>query len=64
MINIKVDVYGLAKEQSHLTRIQQGDLHVLFNKHEELFSGKLGYYPHRKFHVEIEQGYQPVHARA
>ena len=59
----KVDVDGLAKEQSNLTEIQQEDLHVLFKKHEELFSGKLGYYPHRKFHIEIEQGAQPVHER-
>ena len=30
----KLDVYGLAKEQSYLTEIQQEDLHVLFKKHE------------------------------
>ena len=60
----KVYVDGLAKEKSHLTEIQQEDLHVLFKNHEELFSDKLGYYPHRKFHIEIEQGAQPVHARA
>ena len=47
----KVDVDGLAKYQTHLTEIQQEDLHILFKKHEELFSGKLGYYPHRKFHI-------------
>ena len=60
----KVDLDGLAKEQSHLPEIQQEDLHILFKNNEELFSGKLGYYPHRKFHVEIAQGAQPVHARA
>ena len=60
----KVDVDGLTKERSHLTESQQEDLHVLFKKHEELFSSKLGYYPHRKFHIEIEQGAQPVHARS
>ena len=47
----KVDVDGLAKEQSHLTEIQQEYLYVISKKHEELFSGKLGYYPHRKFHI-------------
>ena len=60
----KVDVDGLAKEQSHLPKIQQEDIHVLFKNHEELFSGKLGYYSHRKFHIEIKQGAQPVHVRA
>ena len=30
----KLDVDGLAKEQSYLTEIQQEDLHVLFKKHE------------------------------
>ena len=38
----KLDVYGLAKEQSHLTESQQEDLNVLFKNHKELFSGKLG----------------------
>ena len=49
----KVDVDGLAKEQSHLTKIQQEDLHVIFKKYEEIFSGKLWYYPHRKLYIEI-----------
>ena len=30
----KLDVDGLAKEKSHLTEIQQEDLHILFKKHE------------------------------
>ena len=60
----KVDVDGFSNEQSHLTEIKQEDLHVIFKIHEELFIGKLGYYPHRKFHIEIEQVSQPVHARA
>ena len=34
----KVDADGLAKEQSHVTEFPQEYLHVLFNKHKELFS--------------------------
>ena len=49
----KVYVDGLAKQQSHITEIQQDGLHVFFKNHEELFSGKIGYYPHRKFRIEI-----------
>ena len=40
----KVDLDGIEKEQSHITESQQEDLYVLFKKHEELSSGKLGYY--------------------
>ena len=60
----KVDVDGLAKEQSQLTEIQQEDIHLIFKNHEELFSSKLGYYQHREFNIEIEQGSQPIHTRA
>ena len=42
----KVDVRDIAQEQAHLTAIQRNDLERLLKKHEKLFSGKLGLYPH------------------
>ena len=44
----KVDVKDVAQEQAHLTTTQRNDLERLLKKHEKLFSGKLGLYPHKK----------------
>ena len=60
----KLDVDTFAKEQSHLTCSQQDDLRDLLRKHERLFSGELGLYPHKKMHIELEPNAEPVHARA
>ena len=36
----------------------------MLTKHSKLFSGKLGSYPHKKFHIDIDPEATPVHARA
>ena len=60
----KINVDKLAKLQSHITESQQRDLRDLFAKHEKLFNGELGLYPHKKVHIDIEPNAEPVHARA
>ena len=59
----KVDVKDVAQEQAHLTATQRNDLERLLKKHEKLFSGKLGLYPHKKFNIELLPGAEPVHSR-
>jgi len=59
----KVNVEDVAAAQSHLTPTQKSDLAKLLKKHEELFSGKLGLYPHKKINIELLPGSQAVHAR-
>ena len=36
----------------------------MLTKHLKLFSGKLGSYPHKKFHIDIDPEATPVHAHA
>ena len=49
--------------QSYLTPSQRNNLAKLLKKHEELFSGKLGMYPHTKCIIELLPGSQAVHVR-
>jgi len=58
-----VSIEDVVKECTHLTEEQKTDLHTVLSKFQRLFSGKLGVYPHRKFHIELEPGARPKHAR-
>ena len=60
----KTDVNNVVNQQSHLTAAQKKDLLKLLQKHSKLFSGELGSYPHKKFHIDIDPEAEPVHARA
>ena len=60
----QVDIKDVAQKQTHLTVVQQNKLGVILEKHQKLFDGTLGIYPHKKFHIEIEKNAKPVHARA
>ena len=53
----------MAKQQTHLTEEQQQKLASVLRKHDKLFSGQLGCYPHMKVHVEVQSGARPVHSR-
>ena len=59
----KVKVEDVAAAQSHRTPTQRDNLAKLLKKHEELFSGKLGLYPHTKIKIELLPGSQAVHTR-
>ena len=36
----------------------------MLEKHSKLFCGKLGSYPHKQFHIDVDPDAKPVHARA
>ena len=42
----------------------QKDLLELLEKHSKLFSGKVGSYPHKQFHIDVDPAAKPVHDRA
>ena len=60
----KTDTNDVVQQQSHLFASQKKDLLELLTKHYKIFSGKLGNYPYKKFHINIDPEATPVHARA
>ena len=59
----KVLVDDVIKQLTHLDDQQKADLKLVLNDFTKLFDGTLGVYPHRKFHIELEPGAKPKHAR-
>jgi hypothetical protein len=47
----------------YLSTQQKADLKQVLSEFAKLFDGTLGVYPHRKFHIELEPGAKPRHAR-
>jgi transposase InsO family protein len=60
----KMDTAKIAQDQLHLTQSQRDGLAKILSKHETLFDGTLGKYPHKKIHLELEAGAVPVHQKA
>ncbi len=42
---------------------QKADLKQVLSEFTKLLDGTLGVYPHKKFHIELEAGAKPRHAR-
>ena len=59
----KVSVDEVADMQKHLTEHQRLKLRNILRKHPTLFDGKLGRYPHQKFHLELVDGAEPVYQK-
>jgi hypothetical protein len=59
----QVDVDDVADNQKHLTPTQREELKAVFRKYRKLFDGTLGVFPHKKCHIELEEGAEPVFAR-
>jgi hypothetical protein len=60
----KLDLDAFIAKQTHLNEVQNDDLKSIFRKHEKLFDGTLGVYPHKKVHIELHKDAKPVHSRA
>jgi len=58
----KADIDAVIEEQSHLSDSQKSDLRSILIKHEELFNGRLGLYPHRKIHIDVDENALPSHS--
>ena len=49
------DIRDVVDSQTHLNDRQKNDLLTVLQKHEQLFDGTLGVYPHNKFHIDIRE---------
>ena len=59
----KTEISDVASKQTHLNSEQQKELYEVLTKHEKLFDGTLGVYPHKKVHLEVKTNAHPVHMR-
>ena len=57
-----VSATEVADQQTHLSDSQRNQLENILAKYPSLFDGKLGRYPHRKIHLELEPNSTPVHS--
>ncbi len=59
----KVQIKDVVNPLEYLSTQQNADLKQVLSEFTKLFDGTLGVYPHRRFHVELEPGAKPRHAR-
>ena len=60
----KMTAWQLVESQKHLTPTEQQSFESILDKYPILFDGKLGHYPHKKFHLDLVPNSQPVHAKS
>ncbi len=59
----KVQIKDVANPLEYLSTQQKADLKQVLSEFTKLFDGTLGVYPHRNFHIQLEPGAKPRHAR-
>jgi hypothetical protein len=59
----KVQIKEVLNPLEYLSTQQKADLKQVLSEFTKLFDGTLGVYPHKKFHIELEPGAKPKHAR-
>ena len=57
------DVRDVVNGLTHLNTQQKADILTVLQKHQQMFDGSLGVYPHKKFHIEIDPNAKPVYSR-
>jgi len=57
------DVSEVVSQMTHLNQKQKDNILTVLRKHQKMFDGTLGVYPHKKFHIEIEPDAKPVLSR-
>jgi hypothetical protein len=59
----KVQIKDVVNPLEYLSTQQKADLKQVLSEFTKLFDGTLGVNPHRQFHIELEPGAKPRHAR-
>jgi hypothetical protein len=59
----KVQIKDVVNPLEYLSTQQKADLKQVLSEFTKLFDGTLGVYPHKKFHINLEPGAKPRHAR-
>ncbi|KAG7372944.1 reverse transcriptase RNA-dependent DNA polymerase [Nitzschia inconspicua] len=59
----KVEISTLVAKQTHLETTQQEDLLKVLKQFDQLFSGKIGHYTKRKFHIDLVEDATPFHCK-
>ena len=59
----KVWIKDVVNPLEYLNTQQKADLKQVLSEFTKLFDDTLGVYPHKKFHIELEPGAEPRHAR-
>ncbi|KAG7360735.1 hypothetical protein IV203_035834 [Nitzschia inconspicua] len=59
----KVEIETVVAKQTHLDTAQQTDLLKVLKQYDQLFSGKIGHYTKRKFHIDIVEDATPFHCK-
>ncbi len=59
----KTDVAEVMKGLTHLNAHQKADLLRVLQENDKMFNGTLGFYPHKKVHIDIDPNAKPVHSR-
>jgi hypothetical protein len=59
----RTDVVKVVKELIHLNAHQKADLLQVLQENNKMFNGTLGFYPHKKLHIDIDPDAKPVHSR-
>jgi hypothetical protein len=59
----KVQIQDVVKPLEYLSTQQKADLKQVLSEFTKLFDGNFGVYPQKKFHIEMEPGAKPRHAR-
>ncbi len=57
----QVDIDKVVVDQKHLTQIQCLDIQNILTKYEKQFDGSLGAHMHKKVHIDLLSGSEPVH---
>ena len=60
----RVTARDVAEQQDRMLPKQNKLFEHTLKKYEILFDGKLGHYPHEKFHIDLVEGAKPVFKKA